>query len=65
MNNHEYAIELLKNVKNRAINMKVIDGYGIKFVEGVNTGLDFMISFLDYCIQMEKMKDTRSLKGGE
>lgn len=65
MNNHEYAIEILKNVRNRAINMKVIDGYGIKFVEGVNMGLDFMISYIDYCIFVEKTEDTRSLKGGE
>ena len=56
MNNHEYAIELLENVKNRANAMKVPTTYGSKFLDGVNTGLEFITAYIDYCIHFEKMK---------
>lgn len=65
MNNHEYAIELLKNVKNRANTMKVSNAYGAKFIEGVNTGLDFISAYIDYCINLEELEDRKTTKGGE
>lgn len=65
MNNHEYAIEILKNVRNRAINMKAPNEYGTKFIEGVNTGLDFIIAYIDYYINMEELEDRNTTEGGE
>lgn len=65
MNNHEYAIEVLKNVRNRAINMKVPNKYGAKFIEGLNDGLDFIVAYVDYCINYERLEDKNTMKGGE
>ena len=64
MNNQEYAIEILKNVRNRANTMKVPNEYGTKFIEGVNTGLDFISAYIDYCINLEEIEDRKNNERG-